>query len=48
VQTEPLKFAAGGGKLALAAIDDDQVGEANGDKSVIPSGVEGPRRGTCR
>ncbi len=37
VQAEALEFAAGRGKLALAAIDDDQVGEPNSDKFVIPN-----------
>ena len=37
VQPEALEFAAGRGKLALAAVDDDQVGQTDGDKPVIPT-----------
>ena len=39
VQPEALEFAAGRGKLALAAVDDDQIGQTDGDKPVIPNRV---------
>ena len=45
MQPEALEFAAGRGKLALAAIDDDQVGETDGDKPVISNrSLENPQR----
>src|SRR5947209_2691596 len=35
MQSEPLQFPAHGGELSFAAVDDDQVGQTDGDKRLL-------------
>src|SRR5262249_6102560 len=49
MQAQSLQFTAGGRELAFSAIDNNQIGQANGNKTrVIPSGFEEFRCNTRR